>query len=336
MEKQHIRWGIISTARINRRVIPAIKMSPRGQLVAVASRRQDTAQAYAQEWDIPQAFAGYESMLASDEIDAVYISVPNHMHVPTTLMALEAGKHVLCEKPFGLTIQEVDQVREKQAETALVVAEAFMYRHHPQTKLVGEMVRSGRLGEILSLRGTFNFKVSDLANVRLVPQWGGGSLWDVGVYPLSFAQYLMGGPPETVTGWQWEGPTGVDEHFVAHMTYENGRVAQFTSSFSTPFHTEFEIMGTAGRLHMTRPFTGVDEPAQAVILYDQDNQTEEIAVPDEYLYLGEVEDMHRAILDGDPPYLTLSETRNHIATVQALYRSAADGRSVQLTEITGG
>lgn len=333
MGENKVRWGLISTANINRRIIPAIRQAERGTLVAVASRRQDTAEAYARKWEIPQPFAGYDALLESDAVDAVYISLPNHMHVPMTLAALDAGKHVLCEKPFGLSVAEINQVIKKQQETGLAVAEAFMYRHHPQTKMVNDLIRDGRLGEVMSVRGAFHFRVSDPANVRLVPQWGGGCLWDVGIYPLSLAQFLFGGPPETVTGWQWEGPTGVDEHFVAHMTYSSGRIAQFSSSFSSPMHTEFEVVGTAGRLHMSRPFVGLDDPEHAVTIFDPDNRAEQLLIPEKHLYLGEIEDMHQAILSGVEPYVSLDETRNHIATIQALYRSASEKRPVTLAEI---
>ena len=141
-----IRWGLLSTAHINRRLIPAIRASERGELVAVASRSQDQADAYAAEWDIPQAFASYEAILASDAIDAVYISLPNHLHAEWTVKALHNGKHVLCEKPFALSLEGVDSMIAATEETGNVLAEAFMYRHHPQMKAVGEWVQAGRLG----------------------------------------------------------------------------------------------------------------------------------------------------------------------------------------------
>ncbi|RPJ44429.1 MAG: gfo/Idh/MocA family oxidoreductase, partial [Chloroflexi bacterium] len=165
-----VRWGLLSTANINRRVIPAIRAENRSTLAAVASRDLGKGQAYAREWEIPRAFGSYEEMLGSDEIDAVYISLPNHLHCEWTVKALEAGKHVLVEKPFTITVKEADQMIAASRRTGRVLAEAFMYRHHPQTKLVGEWVRSGRLGEIRLLRAAFSFYMSNrTGNVRLLP-----------------------------------------------------------------------------------------------------------------------------------------------------------------------
>jgi xylose dehydrogenase (NAD/NADP) len=326
----NVRWGLLSTAGINRRLIPAIRESSRGTLAAVASRSQAAAEAYAVEWKIPRAFASYQAMLDSDVVDAVYIGLPNHMHAEWSVRALRGGKHVLCEKPFALTVAEVDRMLAAAEETGMVLAEAFMYRHHPQTKRVGEFIRSGRLGEISLVRAVFNFAIQDRDNIRLAPEKGGGSLWDVGVYPVSFAQYIMGGPPHAVLGNQRQGDTGVDELFAGQMYYGGGRMAQISSSLSTPFYTAAEVLGSGGRLTLNRPFVNVHEPASQVIFYPADGPAEQLPGSDEYLYLGEVEDMHAAILDGAPNYLALTETRDHVRTVLALYESAKTGRVVAL------
>ena len=324
-----VRWGLVSTANINKRLIPAIRASRRGELTAVASRTAASAESYAKEWEIPRAFASYEGMLASDEVDAVYISLPNHLHAEWTIKALRAGKHVLCEKPFALTLAEVDGMIAASQETGMVLAEAFMYRHHPQTKIVGEWVKDGRLGQITLIQAQFNFAVQNPANVRLRPEWGGGSLWDVGVYPLSLAQYVMGGPPGWVVGSQRLGPSGVDEFFAGQLHYGDGRTAQIASSFCTPFHTAAEIIGTEGRLTLNRPFVGMDD-GRKLIFHPAQGEAQEIPVPEKELYLGEVEDMHAAVLDGRPNYLTLDETRNHVKTLLVLYASAAEQRPILL------
>lgn len=327
---ENVRWGLLSTARINRALIPAIRASQRGELVAVASRSQDRADAYAQEWAIPRAFGRYESLLASGEVDAVYVSLPNHLHAEWSIRAMEHGLHVLCEKPFAISLAEVDAMIATSKRTGTVLAEAFMYRHHPQTKIIGEWLQSGPLGEISVLRGVFNFRMEDREDVRLLPEWGGGSLWDVGIYPLSFAQFVMGGAPEWVAGDQWLGDTGVDESFVGQMHYAGGRLAQITSSFRTTYHTEVEIFGTKGRLLLTRPFNDVTPDARRVTFYPAEGEPQEIRVPEKELYSGEVEDMHAAILDGAAPYLTLAETRDHVRTALALYESARERRIVTL------
>lgn len=205
-----------------------------------------------------------------------------------------------------------------------------MYRHHPQTKIVKEWVENGRLGEITMVRGTFNFAFRSRDNVRLVPEWGGGCLWDVGVYPLTLAQYLMGETPQWVQGSQWLGDTGVDEFFAGQMGYSGGRVAQISASFRTPFYTMAEVLGTAGRLRWNRPFVGLEDRQRYLRFYPAEGEPEEIPVPPMELYLGEVEDMHNAILHGAPTFLTLVETRNHVRTVLALYESARMGQVVSL------
>jgi D-xylose 1-dehydrogenase (NADP+, D-xylono-1,5-lactone-forming) len=328
-----VRWGLLSTANINRRLIPAIHASRRGELVAVASRSLAGAERYATEWQIPQAFGSYQSMLDSGAIEAVYVSLPNHLHAEWSVRAMRAGVHVLCEKPFALNLAEVDWMIETSRSTGRVLAEAFMYRHHPQTKIAGQWVQEGRLGDITMVRGVFNFAFQSQDNIRLVPEWGGGCLWDVGVYPMSLAQFIMGGPPEWVSGDQWLGSSGVDEVFAGQMHYSGGRMAQIASAFRTPLLTFAEVWGTEGRLTLNRPFTNLDDKRK-MIFYPANGDPQEIGVPEEYLYLGEVNDIHAAILDGRANYLSLAETRNHVRTVLALYRSAQEGRLVRLEEIS--
>lgn len=326
---ERVRWGLLSTAHINRRLIPIIQNSPRGELVAVASRDHKKAKEYASRWRIPQAFGSYQAMLDSGAIDAVYISLPNHLHAEWTIRALEAGVHVLCEKPFASTLDDVDQMIATAQHTGRVLAEAFMYRHHPQTKIVGEWVHNGRLGEISLVRSIFNFLLKDRLDIRLVPEYGGGSLWDVGVYPISFAQFIFGSAPETVVGQEWVGDSGVDETFAGVMQYPNGGLAEVSSSFRSEFYTHAEIIGSEGRLTLNRPFTMLDQDRH-LIFYPNQGAPVEIEVPEEELYQGEVEDMHSAILDETAPYLTLDETRNHVRTALALYQAAEIGELVPL------
>jgi predicted dehydrogenase len=304
-------------------------MSQLGELVAVASRDEQKAKAYAQDWEIPTAFGSYESMLTSGAIDAVYISLPNHLHAEWSIRAMTEGVHVLCEKPFALSVDEVDRMITASEQYRQVLAEAFMYRHHPQTRLAGEWVQAGKLGEICFVRGVFNFTVQEQHHIRLVPEYGGGSLWDIGVYPLSFAQFIIGGPPAWVSGSQWLGETGVDETFAGLLHYSEGRSAMIGSSFRAPFYTSAEIIGTEGRLSFNRPFVVLDR-SRKMIFHPRDGESREIPVPEKELYLGQIEDMHAAILDGAPNYLSLDETRNHIRTVEALYKSARSEKVVHL------
>lgn len=325
-----VRWGLLSTANINNQLIPIIRNSPRGELVAVASRSEKSAQAYATQWGIPLHFGSYAAMLESGSIDVVYISLPNHLHAEWSIRALQAGVHVLCEKPFALTLDEVDAVISASQKYHSVAAEAFMYRHHPQTKIVGEMVQSGKLGEVLLFRGDFSFQIKPVNGIRLVPEYGGGALWDIGVYPVSFAQYIFGRIPDWVCATQViGGESGVDETFSGLMHYGKGKSAQISCSFRSPYYNQAEVIGTQGRLILTRPFNHY-ETGRHLFFYPDTGDPYEVSVPDEELYSGEVEDMHNVILEGKKPYLTLDETRDHIKTALALYESAQKGSIVSL------
>ncbi len=340
-----VHWGLLSTANINQALIPVIRESTRGKLVAVASRSLESAQKYAQKWNIPQSYGSYQEMLNSGEVDAIYISLPNHLHAKWTINALQAGIHVLCEKPFTTSLKDVDAMISTSHENNSVLAEAFMYRHHPQTTLVKEWVQEGRLGKISVIRGTFNFLLPDHQrkpenlNIRMVPEYGGGCLWDVGIYPISFIQYLLDGPPDWVFGRKRTGNTGVDEIFVGQMGYSRsgkGEVlAQISCSFNTPLHTYIEIIGSEGTLYITRPFTNLDRGAQ-VIFTTKKGKSSKLRVPKKSLYLGEVEDLQAAILDASPTTISLNESRNHILTVLAYYQSAKSSEVVNLQNFISG
>jgi len=328
---KNVRWGLLSTARINRRLISAIRATRRGKLAAVASREIEKARVYAAEWDILLAFGSYEEMLASDEIDAVYISLPNSMHAEWTIKALEAGKHVLCEKPFATSVEEADQMIAASRSAGKVLAEGFMYRHNPQTKLVGEWVKGGRLGEITLVRGIFSFYMQNRpGNVRLMPNLGGGALWDVGVYPISFVQFIFDGPPESAACQTHIGLTGVDETFSGLLSYSGGRSAVISGSFEMPRISEIEIHGTMGSLYLNRPFTGIEDREREVIFTPVDGKPEKLRVPKMDSYQAEVEDMHDAIMLGKPPLISLEETRNHVRTACAMYESARSGQTIRL------
>ncbi len=326
-----VRWGLLSTANINRRLIPAIRASKRGELAAVASRDQVKAQAYADQWQIPRAFGSYEEMLASDAVDAVYVSLPNHLHAEWTIRALQAGKHVLCEKPFAVTVEEVDQMIAASRASQCSLAEAFMYRHHPQTKILAEWLKSGRLGEIRQVSAYFGFLMTNAQNnVRMVPEYGGGALWDVGIYPISFAQLVMGGLPEWVDGAQWMGDTGVDEDFAALIHYSGNRNAQIGCSFHVPYQAHAEVIGSTGRITLTHPFNNQSAPESQMTFFPDKGDPQKLEFPEFNAYLGEVEDLHDAVLDHQPQLVTLEETRKHIQVANALLQSANENKRINL------
>ena len=328
MTKKVLNWGILSTARINRALIPPLQVSKRNHLLAVASRSQETADKYAREKKIQRAYGSYEALLADPEIDVIYNPLPNHLHAEWTIKAVEAGKHVLCEKPLALSVDEVDAVKAASHKHGRVVAEAFMYRHHPLTLKVQEMVKDGSLGALKLVRGSFSFVLSHEGDVRLYPEMGGGSIWDVGCYPISYTRTILGEEPLEVFGWQVPGQTGIDDTFVGQMRFKEDVLAQFDSSFVIPFHAFMEIVGSEGTLSIPHPF----KPGENETVYlTRDEKTETIKVKGQELYIGEVEDMADAILLGKDTRVSLDDSRANVAVISALLESARTGRPIPVS-----
>ena len=327
MSKKRLNWGLLSTARINRSLIPPLRSSKRNHLSAVASRSKQSADSYAANWKIPRAYGSYEELLADPEIDVLYNPLPNHLHAEWTIKAIQAGKHVLCEKPLALTLAEVDAIAHAAQKYERVVAEAFMYRHHPQTLKVMEIVGGGSLGTLKLMRGSFTFKLDREGDIRSNPTMGGGSLWDVGCYPISYMRAVLGAEPLEGIGWQVLGPTGIDETFVGGLRFPGDVYAQFDSSFVIPFHVYMEFVGDEGTLIIPNPFKpGVNEK----IFLVRDGKTETIKIKGQELYLGEVEDMADAVLLGKKPRISLADSRANVAAITALLESARTKAPVKI------
>lgn len=321
-----LKWGFLSTARINRALIPPLQISKRNTLLAVASRTKENAEGYAREQRIPRAYGSYDALLADPDIDVIYNPLPNHLHAEWTIKAVQAGKHVLCEKPLALTVDEVDAIKYATQKHGRVVAEAFMYRHHPKTLKAQEIVKGGSLGTLKLIRGSFTFLLAREGDVRLNPDMGGGSIWDVGCYPISYTRSILGEEPLEVFGWQVTGPTGIDETFVGQMRFREDVVMQFDSSFAVPAHSFMEIVGNEGTLNIPNPFKpGVNEK----LYLTRGDKTETITVKGQELYLGEVEDMADAILLGKHPRVSLDDSRANVAVIAALLESARSDRPVK-------
>ena len=329
MSARQLQWGLLGTARINRSIIPAVRASARSALVGVASRSAERASTYAAEWEIPTAYDSYGAMLEDPRIDAVYIPLPNHLHVEWTLRAIAAGKHVLCEKPMALVPSDVDRVAEAAARSGVVVAEAFMYRHHRLTLQVAAMVREGRIGRLRAVRGAFTFLLSRPNDVRLVPEWGGGSLWDVGCYPVSYAR-LLAGEPLAVTAQAVRHETGIDMAVAGTLLFPDDVVGIFDCGFGAHFRTFVEIAGTEGVITLETPFK---PGAEAPVRLTRGDEVQTLIVAGEPLYLGEVQDLEAASLDGRPTRVTLADSRGNIATLVALQDAARTGRVVLLSDI---
>lgn len=324
-----INWGLLSTARINRALIKPLRASKRTRLLGVASRSLTSAQVYAREWGIPKVYGSYEELLADPEIDVIYNPLPNHLHAEWTIKALYAGKHVLCEKPLALKLEEVDAIIAAAKKTGNIATEAFMYRHHPQTIKVKELVDNGAIGRVQLIKGAFTFGLSREGDIRLVKEYGGGSLWDVGCYPISYARTILGEEPIEVFGWQVTGPGGCDESFYGQMRFGSGVHMQFDSGFRSSLRSYVEIVGTEAVLNIPDPF----KPGLKNDIYlKRDGKQERIRIKGRELYLGEVEDLCDAIQSGKTPRVTLADSRANIAAILSLAKSADKGKPVDLSD----
>jgi xylose dehydrogenase (NAD/NADP) len=314
------KWGLLSTARINDAILGAMPQSERGEVVAVASRDQARAQAYASAKGLSRAYGSYEALLADPDIQIIYNPLPNHLHAEWTIKALQAGKHVLCEKPFALSIPDVDAMFAAAASAGRVLVEAFMYRHHPKILKVKELVDSGSIGEPRLFLASFSFFLDRPDDIRWDPTKGGGTLWDMGCYPLSLARYLFGAP-ERVEAWQRKWVSGVDETFTATLYHSGERVTQFNCSFQMPFRSHAEVVGNEGVITMERPFQPSSPEASLSLRRGDREDMIELANPQ--MYWLEIEDLHDAILTGAPTRVTPAETRGHVESLVQLYAKVA-------------
>ena len=317
-----LRWGILGPGRIAPRLVRALAQNDRGSLVAVTNRDRDRASAFGAVHGIPQAFGSYEELLASPDVDVVYVSLPNHLHAPWTIRALEAGKHVLCEKPIALTVADVDAIAEAGVRAGRLAVEAFMYLHHPQTLRAVALAQDGALGRLELVHGSFSFYLTYPGDPRVEPTMGGGSLWDVGCYPVSLARRIAGEEPDRVSAFARFDERGVDRTFIGQLHFPGGLLAQFDSGFAAPDRERVEIVGGDASLVLDAPFLPEpDGPAPTLTLW-RGRQATPLAVPSLDQYAAEVDDLTRAILDGEAPRVGLDFSRGTIATLVDLDRAA--------------
>ena len=320
-----VRFGFISTARINRRLLAAAEKSDRADVVAVASRDAGRAEAYAVEHGIERAHGSYEALIEDPEVDAVYISLPNSLHVEWSVRALTAGKHVLCEKPLTRSPAEAEEAFAAAERAGRILMEAFMWRHSPQTAKLEQLVRGGVIGQLQLLRATFSFPVEGRRNIRLAPELEGGALMDVGAYCVSAAR-LLAGEPERVYGEQVIGDTGVDILFTGILRFARGAIAQIDAGMELPRRDGLEAVGTEGSLVIPDPWL-----ARRLVLHLRRGETrEEIALPPADPYRLELDNMCEAIRGVAEPLLGREESVGQARALDALYRSADEGRPVEL------
>lgn len=330
-----VKWGIISTAKIGvEQVVPAMMQSPMCDIVAIASRDLGKAQQAANALGIPKAYGSYEDLLADPEIEAVYNPLPNDQHVPVSIQAAESGKHVLCEKPVAIDVDEVKQLIAARDRTGKLITEAFMVRHHPQWQRAREEVRQGTIGALRAVQYAFSYFNDDPANIRNKPENGGGTLYDIGVYPIVTSRYLFGAEPKRVLGLLENDPAfGTDRLVSAILDYEDGQ-ASFLCSTQLVSYQRAQIFGTDKRIEIEIPFNApIDRPTRMFIddgslLGDMSATEYTFDITDQYRLQGEA--FSRDVRDGTLPEHPLEDSLNNMKVVEALFTSARENRWVDI------
>ena len=322
---ERVRWGLLSTARINDKLLAGARGSELVEVLAVASRQEAVAAAYAQERGIERAYGSYEAMLADDDVEAVYISLPNAPHVEWTIRALEAGKHVLCEKPLSRSAEEVRRAFDVADASGRLLMEAFMYRHNPQMTRLMSLIGDGAIGAPRVVRTSFSFRIDDAGDARLSRELGGGALMDVGCYCVNAARMLCG-EPQHVHGEQVLGGDGVDVAFAGVLRFPAGVLAHFDSGLVLEESETLVVLGEEGSLHLADPW----HCRTAGIERRSGGRREAIAVETVNSYTLELDSLSAAIRGPGVPLLGRQDAVGQARTIEALYRSADEQRVVTL------
>ena len=323
---ERLRWGILSTARISEEVIPGLQTSSLNSLTGVASRDLAKAQRFAGRHGIDRAYGSYEDLLADDTIDCVYIPLPNKLHAQWVERAVSVGKHVLCEKPLVSSAEEARRLFELADRAGVHLAEAFMYRHHPKTLALVDLVRSGRLGPVHTIRTSFTFMTEHTdTDIRFNPSLDGGALRDVGSYCVSLSNLLLDAQPTEVQALSVSAASGVAERFYGTMRYAAGAVAQFDCSMLSPLSVRASVQGALGEAVVPMPWYAHLPPHQILlILPDQEPVT--VPVPDTNAYYLETEHFAEVVLGERQPVVPAEETIRNVATLELLAASEATSR----------
>jgi D-xylose 1-dehydrogenase (NADP+, D-xylono-1,5-lactone-forming) len=330
MPIEPLRWGVLSTANIGRRaVIPALQASPTNTVLAVSSRDAEAATAFAAETGAARAYGSYAELLADDDVQAVYVPLPNALHAEWTVRAIEAGKHVLCEKPLAESAAACLRMHAAADAAGVRLMEAFMYRHHPRTRHLLDLVHGGGLGEVSWIRASFSFAVRDPANVRLNAALAGGALMDVGCYGVDVARALAGHEPTVAQADAVWASSGVDETLVGSLRFAGGLVAQIACSLAAHRTETVEVVGSEGRLTVARAFLPGTEACEIVVERDG-RPPERIAFEGVDQYRLMVEGFERSVQSGETPALGQDGGRN-LRAIEGLLASARDdGRRIDL------
>jgi predicted dehydrogenase len=320
-----IRWGVLSTANIGKgAVIPAIHASKNGEMVAVASRDLEKAQAFAANLNIPRAYGSYDALLDARDIDAVYIPLPNSMHREWTIKAAQAGKHILCEKPLALNADECIEMEAVARNARVLLMEAFMYRFHPRMERIIHLVQNGLLGELRHIQSAFTFRLTRPNNIRLMPELGGGALMDVGCYCVNVSRTIAAAEPLEVQAYARWADSGVDEQLCGTLRFANGLCAQFDCALTLERRETCTLAGTEGFISIPAAFLPGIEPASYEEIRGRSERVlHTINGANEYQLM--VEHFADCILKGQPPRYSALEAAADMRVISALYRSARKG-----------
>ena len=325
-----VKWGVISTAKIGvEKVIPAMQKSRHCKIAAIASRDLALGRKWADKLGIPKAYGSYEELLADKEIEAVYNPLPNHLHVPLSIKAAEAGKHVLCEKPLGLDAKDAQRLVAARDKSGRLIAEAFMVRYHPQWLRAREIVRSGKIGELKAIQGFFSYMLTDASNVRNKADIGGGGLLDIGVYPVVTSRFMFGAEPTRVAAVIERDPVFKTDRLASClMDFPKGQVSFACSTQLVPYQ-RMQIFGTSGRIEIQIPFNAPpDRPCRIFTddgsaLGDASAKEEAMPVCDQYTLQGDV--IAEAIRTGKALDFPLEDSLANMRIIDALFRAGKSG-----------
>ena len=321
-----VAWGVLSTARIAGRLVEGASKTDDAEVVAVASRDAARAQAFAEAHGIGHAHGSYEALLADPAVEAVYVPLPNSMHIDWTVKALEAGKHVLCEKPMDRRPAQVARAFDAAEQRGLVLSEGFMWRHNPQAQILRSLLDEGAVGTVRLIRASFSFVLAGDVDVRLDPALDGGALMDVGCYCVGGARFVAGGEPVSVSAQAVTGPTGVDMRLTGLLRFDGDVLAVIDCGLDEYSRGELEVVGSDGRLVLSDPWHAI--APQIVVESGFDRDVVEIGGADSFAR--ELEDLAAAIAGERPPLLGREDALGQSRTIEALYRSAAAGHAVAL------
>jgi predicted dehydrogenase len=328
---EKIRWGVLGVAAIAvKKVIPAMQKCQWAEITAIASRDRKKADDAARALGIPKAYGSYEELLADGAVDAIYNPLPNHMHVPWSVKCAAAGKHVLCEKPLSMTVAEARELMAARDRYGVKIGEAFMVRTHPQWLRTHELIRAGTIGELRSISGFFSYFNQDPANIRNIPEYGGGALMDIGCYPIMTSRFIMGEEPRRVLGLIERDPVLKTDRLTSFVIDYPSAQAIFTVGTQIVSYQRMQFFGTKGRIELQIPFNApLDEPCNIFVDDGRDLvgggiRVEEIPACNQYTIQGD--EFSRALRQGGELPVPLESAFQHMAIIEAIFRSVDSGK----------